>query len=110
MILGLRAISWRHKAANSGQVNTHWNGYGHAINSSGPGYIYGDAADGYHVYGVWIDATNGITYYRDGVQTDHLNGPLTTAASTQRTVYLHTELSPGSQLFSIDWFRFYQLL
>jgi hypothetical protein len=97
-------------ASGGAQVNNHWDGYGTCHQSAGPGFIYGDASSVFHVYGVWVDANGGITYYQDGVQTYNLAGPLTTAATSSRIIYFQTQGNTAGTAFQVDWFRYYQLV
>ena len=92
---------------SNAQVNTHWSGYGSCHLSSGTGSIFA-SADTFHVWGVWINATDGVTYYRDGVQIFHLDGPIATAAASPFNLYFHIEGGGGNPPFEIDWFRFYR--
>ena len=64
--------------------------------------------DDFHIWGLLYDATNGLTFYKDGVETAHLDGP---AGTTPLFIKLGNSLLNNSGDTShpmlVDWVRYY---
>jgi beta-glucanase (GH16 family) len=94
--------------AESAQNNVHWGGYGDCHQQS-PTPV-ATATDNFHIWGVLYHWRNGLTFYRDGVQTKQLLGPIgTTPMYIKLTNTLVDNASdPARSQFVCDWVRYYQ--
>jgi hypothetical protein len=89
-----------------GQNNTHWSGYGTCHQAIASGNVASDS-DGFHLWGLWWDPPNGYTYYRDGIQTFFVQGPVT-STNLSSIVVNGGYLNPPARGLQVDWVRYYQ--
>jgi hypothetical protein len=87
------------------QNNIHWGGYG-SCHMSMPLTGLGPDDDGYHLYGLRWDPTDGLRFYRDGVETDHFAGPVGNGVTDVRLVSMAYDDTYGPM--QVDWFRYFQ--
>lgn len=66
-----------------------------------------DNSGGFHVWGMDWDATNGITFYRDGVQTLHINGPAPEPQTNPHVQFNAAAWGANTGVMDVDWFRHY---
>jgi beta-glucanase (GH16 family) len=95
---------------STGHNAAHWDGYGscHKKLSQGGGLT---ASDDFHIWGLLYDETNGITFYRDGVQTFHANeGCSSSTPCTTPIIIKYNDNMEGcctTGEMQVDWFRYY---
>jgi Glycosyl hydrolases family 16 len=115
LINGFEADVLEDFGGGSAQANTHWGGYG-GCHMQAPLGGFADA-DGFHNWGVlWPDPAHnrGLTYFRDGVPIESLNGPVDTTdfiASGINGGGLHIAGRPGDangRTLEVDWVRYYK--
>jgi hypothetical protein len=89
----------------------HWSGYGGCHQSVSSGSIP-SSSDGMHIWGMLWDATSGYTFYRDGVQTYQVPGPVNNGSNKDSIVLSVDTDYPGNgdnqQGMLVDWVRYYQ--
>jgi beta-glucanase (GH16 family) len=85
--------------------NVIWGGYSTCLTSDVRSAA--TATDTFHLWGMLWDAAGGFTFYRDGVQTVHFPGPVSTNLAT--IILVGTAYpGPSSTGLLVDWFRYYQ--
>lgn len=66
-----------------------------------------DNTGGYHVWGMDWDLTNGLTFYRDGVQTLHIPGPAPEPVTNPHVQFNAAAWGTNVGPMDIDWYRYY---
>jgi hypothetical protein len=95
------------EGAGTYQNNTIWGGYGDCAMSN-PQTGLGPVNDGFHLLGLRWDPTDGFRYYRDGVETQHIPGPVSSGPVNGFVLFTAFGRSDGELPLSVDWFRYFQ--
>jgi beta-glucanase (GH16 family) len=88
--------------------HVHWSGYAGCHQSVSTSSL-ASSSDAFHIWGLLWDPTNGYTFYRDGVQTFSLAGPVNNGSNLDSIVLSAGPLSgQNAQGLLVDWVRYYK--